>query len=104
MFPGSVVNFVKNNLEKLLLPFLPPGNFAIRSFMNLRQGKADPLVIWLICKKKKYIYIHIYIKRQSIYTLLPYLPNIKQEFLRMMWKRCSRLGMRHEMKMHVQWM
>lgn len=92
------MNFVKNNFEKLLLPFLPPGNSAIGSFMNLRQGKPGPLVICLNVKKTKSRGEGLI---KSIYTPLPYHP-IKQEYVWMMWNRFSKLGVRHEMKLHVQ--
>lgn len=58
MFPAPVVSVTKNNPEKLLLPFLPPGNFAISRFMNLCEGKAGPLVILLKCEEEKEVYIH----------------------------------------------
>lgn len=34
VFPDHIMNLLENNLEKLLLPFLPAINFAISSFMN----------------------------------------------------------------------
>jgi len=67
VFPARVVNFVKNNLEKLLLPFLPPGKFATSSFLKLWQGKAGPPLILFKCQKKE----RKKKRRRNIYAPLP---------------------------------
>lgn len=37
-----------------------------------------------------------------MHTVLPYLPSIRQEFVWMIWKRCSELKGKHKMKVHIQ--